>query len=105
MTEGQYQALRDEIALAVEGALAWNPYETDDDAEMQRVAEVVMPIVQREVAARDAVIEQIRALAEKARKSLHAPCVLTPFDLGHIDRDLREIERLLSSLPSTGETK
>lgn len=47
-----------------------------------------------ELARTNQAIEDIRALAEKAFKTLHAPYKLTEFDFGHIDRALREIQRL-----------
>jgi len=101
MTEGQYQALRDEIARAAhDTGMCMRMY---GDADFV-IADAVMPVVARELAARDEVIQQIRALAEEWR----AVGVGKPGD-SPLDTDVRivygmhgnEIQRLLSSLPST----
>jgi hypothetical protein len=50
-------------------------------------------------------LQQIAALAENAGSTLHAPYVLTPFDLGHIDRDLRGITSILAEFGASRGTQ
>jgi hypothetical protein len=103
-TEGHYRALRDEIV--------------DKLAELDRhrgelsyaaMADCTVAVVARELAARDAVIEQIRALAEALKMEAQRGKSVEELGWRNPLASLRasiasDIHRLLSALPSTGET-
>jgi hypothetical protein len=99
MTEDRYRVLETEIAINVDGEylLADPGHDGYRPSPEALVKHAVMPIVARELAARDAevtakdaVIEQIWALAEEWRANSR-----------RCNRCANDLERLLSSLPST----
>lgn len=105
MSESQHQAIRDEFSEAlaeIDPAMRFDsPLLTGRPPLADRAAKAVMPIVERELDARDAVIEQIRALHPDNLVTLRDGTQLLVCDA----HGTCDTWRVLSSLPSTGETK
>jgi uncharacterized membrane protein len=98
MTEGQYQALEGEIREAASPTYWYDQwreavrYRNMANAEVERL-KAELAARDAEITVRDAVIEQIRALAEEWRANSR-----------RCNRCANDLDRVLSSLPSTGET-